>query len=267
VDCGAVAPTLVESELFGHARGAFTGADTDRVGAFEAAASGTLFLDEIGELPLALQPKLLRVLERSTIKRLGEAGERAVDARVLAATHRDLKRMVNDGSFREDLYYRLAVFPVTVPALAERREDVAALAQHFFRSAYASAFGVGVGDAAPPDLDGETLALLSQRSWPGNARELRNLIDRVIVLGAPEAVTAGRIADELRRLGAHLHREAGPVTLEEAKRRAERAYLVDLLARHPADRARAAEEAGVHPKSLPRLIRKHGLRPGEADEP
>ncbi len=257
VDCGAVAPTLVESELFGHGKGAFTGAESDRTGAFEAASGGTVFLDELGELPSSLQPKLLRVLESGTIKRVGSNEERKVDVRVIAATHRDLRHMVNAGVFREDLFFRLAVLPVTVPPLRDRPSDVPVLARHFFeRTLEAAGF-----EGTPPRLSEESLSVLMRRSWPGNVRELRNVVERAVILADEPRLRAGDLAELFRvrtaSTGAALSDERLP--LEELKRRFEREYLVKLLGRYPKDRARAAEEADIHPKSLQRLLRRHGL--------
>jgi DNA-binding NtrC family response regulator len=247
-DCGAVAPTLAESELFGHVRGAFTGADADREGAFERAAGGTLFLDEIGELDSALQPKLLRALESKTVRRVGGAEERAVDVRVVAATHRDLRKMVNAGTFREDLFHRIAVFLLRVPPLRERPDDIEALAQHFLARALA-----GTDFSAAPKITPASLSTLVSRAWTGNVRELRNVVERALVLGDLELAVAGDLSSGLAE------REAEGLSLEEAKRRFERSYLVRLLARHDGDRAAAATEADVHVKSLGRLLRRHGL--------
>ena len=256
VDCGAVAPTLVESELFGHQKGAFTGAEADRKGAFEAADGGTVFLDELGELPPALQPKLLRVLESGTIKPLGSNEERKVDVRVIAATHRDLRRMVNEGAFREDLFFRLAVLPVMVPPLRDRPTDIAVLARHFFERTLQASF-----EGAPPRLSSESISVLMRRSWPGNVRELRNVVERAVILADESRLKAGDLAELFRvrtaASGEELSDERLP--LEELKRRFEREYLVKLLGRYPKDRTKAAEEAGIHPKSLQRLLRRHGL--------
>lgn len=263
VDCGAVAPTLIESELFGHQKGAFTGAEQARAGAFELADGGTLFLDEIGELPLALQPKLLRALETGVIRPIGSEKERAVRVRVISATHRNLRQMVNQGSFREDLYFRLAVCPVHVPALAERPEDLGVLVGHFLRSALvATGFE---GEAPAPSA--ETLEFLRGQSLSGNVRELRNLVERVVILGEPSQVQAGDLAPALRALA---FGERSPTSerlpLEEAKRRFEREYLVHLVTRHQGDFRAAAVEAGIHPKSLQRLIRRHALKDELSDE-
>ena len=248
-DCGAVAPTLAESELFGHARGAFTGADVAREGAFERADGGTLFLDEIGELDPALQPKLLRALESKTIRPVGGDADRKVDVRVVSATHRDLRQMVNDGRFREDLFHRIAVFTLRVPPLRERPDDLVVLAQHFLTRALA---GTDFSAASAPSLTSASIARLTTRSWSGNVRELKNVIERALVLGDLEAAAQGDIETSFT------DRE-DDLDLENAKRRFERQYLVRLLAKHDGDRALAAQEADVHIKSLGRLLRRHGL--------
>jgi len=175
IDCGALPEHLLESELFGHVRGAFTGAVASRAGAIEAADEGTVFLDEIGELPLAMQPKLLRVLESKTVRRVGETHARKVDVRFVCATHRDLRTMVNAGAFREDLYFRLAVLPIVVPPLRERASDIPLLVSHFLPPGHAP-------------LPRETSQALLQRPWLGNVRELRNFVERVVALGAREAL-------------------------------------------------------------------------------
>ena len=175
VDCGAIAENLVESELFGHVRGAFTGAIGDRKGAFEEANGGTLFLDEVGELPLELQPKLLRALEMREIRRVGTSRSVKVDVRLLAATNRDLAAEVNRGAFREDLFYRLAVVRVRLPPLRTRREDIAVLVRSFFRL---------LSPSSPMPSD-EMLAALAARDWPGNVRELRNAVERALAMTRP----------------------------------------------------------------------------------
>ncbi|HEY4116274.1 MAG TPA: sigma 54-interacting transcriptional regulator, partial [Byssovorax sp.] len=165
VDCAALPDQLLQSELFGHARGAFTGAETARAGAIESASGGTVFLDEIGELPLAMQPALLRVLESRTVRRLGETAHRKVDVRFVSATHRDLRAMVAAGAFREDLYFRIAVLPLVVPPLRDRMDDVEPLLEHFL-------------PRATDDARRELLAELLDRPWLGNVRELRNVVER-----------------------------------------------------------------------------------------
>ncbi len=250
VDCGAMAEALMESELFGHARGAFTGATQDRIGLFEQARGGTLFLDEIGELPASLQPKLLRALEAREVRRVGTNMPRPVDVRVLAATNRDLGRSVNDGTFREDLYYRLAVVEIALPPLRVRRGDIPLLAALFYER-----FS---GDAGLPS---EWIPTLLARSWPGNVRELRNFVERSVSLGLepaagslpraapPEAVDA-LVPTELPL------REARAVWAE----RFEEVYVRALLRRTGGNVTRAAELAGVNRRTLQRMIASLGPR-------
>jgi transcriptional regulator with GAF, ATPase, and Fis domain len=182
VDCAALPPNLLETELFGHARGAFTGAVLAHEGAFEAADGGTVFLDEVGELPLSLQPKLLRVLESRTLRRIGETAYRKIDVRVLSATHRDLRRMVNQGAFREDLFFRLAVLPLHVPALRERLADLPLLLESFLG---------GSVNEVPNDILGKLMKL----PWTGNVRELRNFAERVLAVGAERALAMATADD------------------------------------------------------------------------
>jgi formate hydrogenlyase transcriptional activator len=176
LNCAAIPLDLLESELFGHEKGAFTGAIAQKIGRFELADKGTLFLDEVGDIPSALQPKLLRVLQEQEFERLGSTRTHKVDVRLVAATHRDLTDMVNRGEFRSDLYYRLNVFPVTLPPLRERREDIPALVTHFVEI-LGRRMGREIGNIPP-----ETMAALSSYEWPGNIRELQNLIERAVIL-------------------------------------------------------------------------------------
>jgi DNA-binding NtrC family response regulator len=248
VDCGAISPNLVESELFGHVRGAFTGAERDRTGAFEAADGGTVFLDEIGELPLELQPKLLRALEAREIRRLGEVRARKVNVRVIAATHRDLEREVNRGRFREDLYFRLAVMNVRVPPLRERVEDIPLLIRGFLAT-------LGVSDDG--DLFGpQVLTDLAEHDWPGNVRELRNYVERTVVLREPQPATR-------RQAGASGDVDLGaPFKLakDAAVSAFERTYLTALLETAGGNVSKAARSGGMDRMYLHRLIQKHGLR-------
>ncbi|MEM7674710.1 MAG: sigma 54-interacting transcriptional regulator [Myxococcota bacterium] len=258
VDFGATSPTLIESALFGHEKGAFTGADIARKGAFAEADGGTLFLDEVGELPLDLQPKLLRALESQTVTPLGSVTPVPFSVRVVAATHRNLRRMVNEGTFREDLYFRLAVCPVRMPALRERTEDIAVLA----RSIYLEALDLlEETPAERPFIEPAAEAWLVRQAWPGNVRELRNVILRSVILGDLEDVQSGRLSGPLERAvsennGTPVER----VSLEQAKRTFERAYLLELLNRHNGNRTVAAKEADIHVKSLQRLVRRYGLK-------
>ncbi len=253
VDCGAISPNLVESELFGHVRGAFTGADRDRVGAFEAADGGTVFLDEIGELPLELQPKLLRTIEARAIRRVGETRARKVDVRVIAATNRDLHREVNRGRFREDLYFRLAVMTVHVPPLRDRIEDLPALVRSFLTA-------LNVSPQDQRELFSPTvLADLAGHDWPGNVRELRNYVERSVVL--QEALPASR------RLPIQPATPEGePVPFKLAKDAVvdafERSYLSALLDATGGNISKAARKGGMDRMYLHRLVQKHGLRAG-----
>ena len=242
VDCASIPGELLEAELFGHARGAFTGAVADRVGAFEAAHGGTIFLDEIGELPLGLQPKLLRVLEAREVKPVGERDYRSIDVRVVAATHRDLPTEVAAGRFRSDLYYRLAVIEVRMPALRDRRADLPHVV-----GALLDDLGATPEErariAAP-----EALAELARHAWPGNIRELRNHVERVLALGsAPLAVA--RAPDAAFDLALPL-REAR----DQWNRELEKRYVTALLEAHGGNVSAAARAAGIDRSHLHRLI-------------
>ena len=187
LNCAAVPAELIESELFGHEKGSFTGAATRHVGKFEQAASGTLFLDEIGDMPLAMQSKLLRVLEEGEIERVGGDKPIAVDARVVVATHRNLEEMVRQGSFRADLYHRIYVFPIALPPLRERAEEIPALAE-YFAAQVASQNGW-----RPKHFSPESIEILQRYAWPGNVRELRNVVERVLLLSGAETITAEEV--------------------------------------------------------------------------
>jgi transcriptional regulator with GAF, ATPase, and Fis domain len=270
VDCAAISENLAESELLGHERGAFTGADRARPSPFELADGGTVFLDEVGDLPLSIQPKLLRVLERREIKRLGASQFVDVDVRVIAATHRDLEAMVTKGTFREDLYYRLAEVVVDLPPLRERPEDIEPLAEHLLKDE------VRHGSAGRR-LSREAVNVLRRHAWPGNIRELRNVIRRAAALAQSEAILVGDLRvgpvpqADVRAPGGvpsaptlGLPRELSVLPLREARERwnreLERAYVDQLLDRCGGNFERAAAEAGVHLKSLQRLTRQLGMR-------
>jgi DNA-binding NtrC family response regulator len=254
-DSSAASETLLESELFGHVRGAFTGADRDRVGAFAAADGGTLFLDEIGELPLRLQPKLLRMLELGEVKPVGGTKPQRFDVRVVAATHRDLGEEVSRGTFRGDVFFRLAVVEVHLPPLRDRPDDIAELTRAFLAR-----------EGAPTDgIEGPNLERLRCYGWPGNVRELRNVLARAVALSSPGT----HFADLPILLGtAAASPQAPSVSADrpflDAKAELvegfERAYLRDLLARHGDNLAHAARVAEVERKHLYRLLDKHGLR-------
>jgi transcriptional regulator with PAS, ATPase and Fis domain len=256
LDCGAVAPNLIEGELFGYLKGAFTGADRARAGLFEQAAGGTLFIDEIGELPLELQPKLLRALEARQFRRLGGGKDTRFEARVVAATHRDLLSCVAAGTFREDLYYRLAVVEAIVPPLRERAEDISLLVQRFLAS------------QTPPrtlsDLPPNAIELLKSHSWPGNVRELRNTVSRLILfpyLGEQAFTKSTERAEEslVAKVTSLPLREARGVMLEQF----ERTYVAAKLRDHAGNVTRAAESMGVSRQFVHRLMERYGLRSGE----
>jgi transcriptional regulator with GAF, ATPase, and Fis domain len=250
-DCSAVPTPLIESELFGHEAGAFTGAQERRIGAFELASGGTLFLDEIGELPPDLQPKLLRALEAREIRRVGGTDPIPCDLRIIAATHRDLRAEVNAGSFRADLYYRLAVVRVALPPLRERLADLPLLAARLLERIEASPQMIAELTAPP------YLTELSAWTWPGNVRELRNHLEQCAVFGEarpPNALATPHPAATV---------DAG-ASYDVARRQAvdafERSYVTGLLARTDGNVAAAARAAGVNRSYLHRLLRRHGLR-------
>jgi transcriptional regulator with GAF, ATPase, and Fis domain len=273
VDCGAVSPQLIESELFGHLRGSFTGATRDRAGAFEAADGGTVFLDEIGELPLDMQPKLLRALAAREVRRIGENRVRKVDVRVIAATNRQLEREINCGRFREDLYYRLSVLTVRVPPLRDHMDDLLLLVEHFLAEREAAD---KISLFTP-----EVLGQMRRYDWPGNVRELRNYVERKVVL-----------EHHMEELGHPLHPSetrsepprfalpsAPPVgfsaagvdlPFKEAKDRIiadfERAYLAELLRWAGGNVSKAARKAQLDRMHLHRLFQRYGLRSAGALE-
>jgi transcriptional regulator with GAF, ATPase, and Fis domain len=254
-----VVANLIESELFGHEKGAFTGASDTRKGAFELANKGTLFLDEIGELPLAMQPKLLRALESRRIRRVGSERELPVDIRVIAATHRDLKQEVERGHFRQDLYFRLAVVPLSLPPLRERRGDIALIASQLLSRVH------GAGDK---QLSDEAVQALASHDWPGNVRELRNVLERsalwaqaagetqVRVLGLPLAAAPPQAQTTAAFDPSKSYRE----TREAWEQDFESRYVAWLLAAHHGNISSAARAADMDRKYLYKLAKKHGLR-------
>ena len=261
-DCGAASETLIASDLFGHVRGAFTGAHTDRVGAFAAADRGTLFLDEIGDLPLGLQPKLLRMLEAGEVVPLGGRAPEHHDVRVVAATHRDLYQEVAEGGFRGDLYYRMAVVEVHLPPLRQRREDIPDLVRLFLQRA----------GSPITDVGGRNLERLSGYHWPGNVRELRNVITRAVAL-APAGARFDELPILLRPAPAE-ERETARAdrpyheAKEELVRRFDVDYLGDLMRRAAGNVSQAARLAGLERKYLYKLLERAGLRvKGGADAP
>jgi transcriptional regulator with GAF, ATPase, and Fis domain len=261
VDCGAISYNLIESEFFGHERGAFTGAVQARAGAFETVGKGTLFLDEIGELPLDVQPKLLRVLETGEFRRVGGNKPLRCEARIIAATKRDLKLEVERGKFREDLYFRLAVVPLTVPPLRARREDIPALVECFLEQARERDPRV-----ATLGISEETMAGLAAHDWPGNVRELRNVLDRAVYIAAASSDSKLRLLDLpvlSRGSGGDWHFVEGESYRETRARyehEFEQRYVSWLLGRHGGNVSAAARSAKMDRKYLHDLARRHGLR-------
>ena len=250
VDCSGLTETLFENELFGHEKGAFTGASTAKAGLIEAAEGGTLFLDEIGDIPLAEQVKLLRLIETGTYRRVGGVEPRRADIRLIAATHRNLRRMVAEESFREDLYYRISAFPIRLPALRERREDISRLTRSLLARMYPD---------RPLQVDDAAMALLEAYDFPGNIRELRNILERASLL-------ANNLSIRSRHLPAHVRVSALSAELphpapssESALQAAERTTLELALDQHGGRRATVARALGISERSLYRKLAKFGL--------
>jgi two-component system nitrogen regulation response regulator NtrX len=258
VNCAAIPTELIESELFGHMKGSFTGAFADRAGKFEVADGGTLFLDEIGDMSPSAQSKVLRVLQEGVVTRIGSSKAVQVDVRVLTATNKDLGQEIQEGRFREDLYYRLNVVPIAVPPLRERLEDVPALVEHFVDQ-LATATGV-----SPKPFAADAVRALQQRSWPGNVRELRNAIERLLILAAGRQVGA---ADVARLLPASEGVGSGGVpedvgrapTFETFKQDAERAFLLAKLREHGWNVAETARALDMPRSNLYKKIEKYSL--------
>jgi two-component system response regulator AtoC len=256
VNCGAIPENLLESEFFGYMKGAFTGADRDRSGLFEAANGGTLFLDEVGELPLSLQVKLLRTLQDGEVRRVGGTVATEVDVRIVAATNRDLEGMVNRGEFREDLYYRVAVVPIHLPPLCRRKEEIPDLVQHFLVR-HRERLGVKVESIAP-----DAMKALLGYYWPGNIRELENLLERVVVLAESTEITAQDLPEEVL----HPASDRAPLELTDddlsVKRHSadlERVLIQRALERTAGNKTQAAELLELSPRALRYKIRDYGL--------
>jgi two-component system response regulator GlrR len=250
VNCGAIPENLLESELFGHVKGAFTGAVANHPGLFQAANGGTLFLDEIGDMPVALQVKLLRVLQERLVRSVGASNAVPVDVRILSATHRDLDLAIIDGSFRKDLYYRLNVVSLSLPTLAERREDIPLLAAHFL-SRLALKYGRKVNGFAP-----DAMKALTTASWPGNVRQLHNVVEQVTALATTPLVPLALVQRALRVPSMEV------LSYTDARTRFERDYLVGLLKITDGNVADAARLADRNRTEFYRLMQKHGLTPG-----
>ena len=255
LNCAAIPETLVESELFGHERGAFTGADRRRLGRFEQADGGTLFLDEVGEMPMAVQARLLRVLQEGELERVGGASTIPVDVRVIAATNRDLRREVAEGRFREDLFYRLAVIPIEVPPLRARREDLADLAIYLLERSCDS------NELEPKEWTAPALAALEGHAWPGNIRELAHLVDRLAILTPNSTIRAEDVRAALpgaaSLTGGELPTEGPLYALLEA---VERRVIEDRISRFGGNMTRAAEDLGLERSHLYKKAKRLGIR-------
>ncbi|MBZ5510288.1 MAG: sigma-54 dependent transcriptional regulator [Acidobacteriia bacterium] len=261
VNCGALPETLAESELFGHRKGSFTGATADKAGKFETANEGTVFLDEVGDLPLTLQVKLLRVIQEREIDKIGNPRPIKVNVRIVAASNRNLKNLVEDGQFRDDLYYRLSVVTIDIPPLRERREDIPLLVQHFlqkFRSRY---------DLPAVTASDEAMEKFSQYGWPGNVRELENVIERLVVLGKTDVIREEDLPPEMRRsesriasIGLKLPDDG--IDLEGV----ERELLLRALEKYAWNRTQAAKYLNISRKTLIYRMEKFGLQPASEQQ-
>jgi two-component system NtrC family response regulator len=254
VNCGAIPETLIESELFGHKKGSFTGAQANRIGKFEAASHGTVFLDEIGELSPALQVRLLRVIQEREIQKIGQTNPLKIDVRVIAATNRDLNTMLEDRSFREDLYYRLSVIQLRIPPLRERRDDIPLLAEHFVAQ-FRQRYGLPPRRLAPSAVD-----VLTEYNWPGNVRELENVIESTIVLSKTEQITPGFFPENVRQEHVrvsqiHLQIPDDGISLEDV----ERELILKALEKCQWNQTRAARFLNITRKTLMYRMEKYEL--------
>jgi DNA-binding NtrC family response regulator len=260
LNCTAIQETLLESELFGYEKGAFTDAKKSTSGLIEVASGGTLFLDEIGDMSVKLQSKLLRVLQERVIRRLGGHRDLPIDVRVIAATHRELQKEISEGRFREDLYFRLAVVPLHMPRLAERKEDVPLLVREFVRE-FCQDLSKPVMDVSP-----EAMSALMEYSWPGNIRELRNLIERLVILEEGKTLTFDHLPAEISKHGQSpiqaLDMPSGTFRQNKSQivSRFEKDYLAGLLKRFGGNVSRSAREAGMERSGFQRLMQRHGLK-------
>ncbi|MEM8681051.1 MAG: sigma-54 dependent transcriptional regulator [Planctomycetota bacterium] len=251
INCAALPETLLESELFGHEKGAFTGAVSSKQGLFEVADGGTLFIDEFGELAGPLQAKLLRVLEDGSLRRVGSVKERRVNVRVIAATNRDMETEVKEGRFREDLYYRINVLTIDLPPLRERQGDVELLLQRFAGEEW--------------DYEPEVIALFERYSWPGNVRQLQNAVDRAKILAEDETIRVKNLPpDIVKGVGAMAAPRPGTrCDLDTLNK----LHIEEMYARHKGNKARTARALGIGRRSLYRLIEKYGIEPPQTAEP
>ncbi|HEV7797353.1 MAG TPA: sigma-54 dependent transcriptional regulator [Pyrinomonadaceae bacterium] len=258
INCGAFTETLLESELFGYVKGSFTGANTNRKGLFEAANTGTVFLDEIGEMSPAMQVKLLRVLQERKLRPVGATEETTVDTRVIAATNRDLAGMVKDGTFREDLYYRISVIPIELPSLRERAEDIPELAKHFVEK-----FSASVGRSLT--ISDAAVRLLEQYVWPGNVRELEHAVERAVALETTDSIQPERLPEKITNYNPYRIAESfefpeAGLNLTAHMDQLEKTYVLEALRRTSGNQTNAAEILALSVRSLRHLLDKHGIR-------
>jgi two-component system nitrogen regulation response regulator NtrX len=255
INCAAIPGELIESEMFGHVRGAFTGAHSDRRGKFESAHGGTLFLDEIGDMSLIAQVKLLRVLQEGEVSPVGSSETRPVDVRIFAATSKNLKDEIARGAFREDLFDRINVLNIAMPPLRARRGDIPELAQHFLRLASVE------NDVKPKKLAPRALDFLCQLDWKGNVRELRNFMERLVVLVGKEIVSYQDVHDALHMTGGEAE-PTGPLTLRQARARFERQYILERLTANRGNLGQTARDLGIERTNLYRKMKQLGIQPG-----
>jgi two-component system NtrC family response regulator len=259
INCGAIPESLIESELFGHRKGSFTGAVSDRVGKFEAANEGTVFLDEVGELPISLQVRLLRVIQEREIDKIGFPKPIPVNVRIIAATNRDLRTLIEDAQFREDLFYRLSVVTIEIPPLRERRDDIPLLLAHFLKK-HCTRYKLSV-----PLISDETLELLTRYDWPGNVRELENVVEHAVVLGPSEVI-------QVENLPAHIRNSKSRITAISLKlpddgidlEEVEKEILLQALEKNQWNQTRAARYLNISRKTLIYRMEKFALAPPES---
>jgi two-component system nitrogen regulation response regulator NtrX len=255
VNCAAIPEELIESELFGHEKGAFTGALARRRGKFELADGGTLFLDEIGDMSLLTQAKVLRALEEQSFERVGGKDTIQVDVRVIAASNRDLEALIRAGRFREDLYYRLNVIPIEVPALRTRKEDITRLVDHFV------AVFCAENGKRPKTVSGEALGYFLAYDWPGNVRELRNMVERLVIMAPGDVIGADDVPAPLRPKDAAATPEGHERSLRDARDQFERAFIIAELRANDWNMTRTAERLGIERSHLYRKIKAYGITP------
>ena len=258
VNCAAIPETLLESELFGHVKGAFTGALANRTGRFAAADGGTLFLDEIGDMPLPIQAKLLRVIQERSFEPVGATRTQTVDVRLVAATHKDMRQAVDTGSFREDLFYRLNVFPIMLPPLRDRADDIPLLSLHFLAE-LAESMGKRASGFSPA-----ALAAMTAYDWPGNIRELHNCIKRAVIVAKTPTIDVSDLPQDLFSTPRRSDRDALPRDLDAELERIERDFIIEALRRSDGVQVRAAKLLGIAERSLWHRIKKLGIRLGRA---